>query len=336
MRRRSGVGGSPPQGLADPPLAENPLAPNFLNKINRKKRDEAHFIKMAKKSQKENIPSKVLNRADLMAGVKNLDRRIDDLSSFDVNTIEERFDAKITALTDKVNATLADVFGRDTPEYNTYSISSWSLDTLPHVMNGPKYPIPEVRKAYQKGIKDAITRLTSLRDFLEEKLKDLETTSPSKVEDVLRTETGRKVFIVHGHDELSRETVARFISALELDPIILHEQANQGNTIIEKLETHIRVDFAVVLLTPDDIGYPADDPKQARPRARQNVILELGLFLGSLSRKRVCALYKGDVEIPSDYSGVLFIPMDNAGAWKLKLAKEMKQAGMDVDMNKAI
>lgn len=73
-----------------------------------------------------------------------------------------------------------------------------------------------------------------------------------------------------------------------------------------------------------------------KKRARQNVILELGFFLGKLGRKRVCALYEEGVEIPSDYDGVIFVPLDKNGAWHLSLAKELKAAGLSIDLNKAI
>jgi hypothetical protein len=142
---------------------------------------------------------------------------------------------------------------------------------------------------------------------------------------------GRRVFVVHGRDEAAKEKTASVLTRLKMEPVILHQQADQGNTIIEKFEQHADVDFAVVLLTPDDMGGPDSD--QLRPRARQNVMLELGFFLGKLGRGRVCALHKGDVEIPSDYSGVLYIPMDEAGAWEIKIAKELKAAGIEIDGN---
>lgn len=289
-----------------------------------------------KKSKKAPPPSKALTIENLRAGVKKLSRRIEELRSFDVGTITERFDPKAQALTDKINSTIADIFGRDTPEYHDYSI--WSLDTLPLIVGGPEYPLPEVQEAYQKGINDAVTKLTSLRETLEEKIIDLEPQEAFHGEpDAQKVLPGnRQIFIVHGHDELAKQTVARFITKLELEPIILHEQPSGGRTIVEKLEAHTVVDFAVVLLTPDDVGHPADSPDVAKPRARQNVILELGLFLGTLGRARVCALYKGEVEIPSDYHGVLYIEMDDAGAWKLPLAREIKQAGIEIDMNKAL
>ena len=87
-------------------------------------------------------------------------------------------------------------------------------------------------------------------------------------------------------------------------------------------------------MTPDDVGGLAEEKVKLNPRARQNVILELGFFLGKLSRKHVCALYKEGVEMPSDYDGVLFIPMDKNDGWQLKLANEIKAAGIKIDMNR--
>lgn len=140
---------------------------------------------------------------------------------------------------------------------------------------------------------------------------------------------------MHGHDEAVKEAVARFISKLELEPIILHEQPSQGRTVVEKLEAHGDVGFAVVLLTPDDIG-GSKEPANLQPRARQNVVLELGYFLALLGRENICALYKGDLELPSDYLGVIYVPFDSGGGWRLTLAREIKAAGFPIDMNKAI
>jgi len=146
----------------------------------------------------------------------------------------------------------------------------------------------------------------------------------------------KNVFVVHGHDEATKQTVARFLEKLNLKPIILHEQPNRGRTIIEKFEDYSDVSFAVVILTPDDVGYLKDKPKDAKPRPRQNVILELGFFLGKLGRERVCSLYIGDIELPSDYDGVVYVAMDPSDGWKLKLAGEIKAAGIDVDLNRAL
>ncbi len=146
-----------------------------------------------------------------------------------------------------------------------------------------------------------------------------------------------KVFVVHGHDSLAKTEVARTIEKLGLEAIILHEQANEGKTIVEKFERDAsQVSVAVVILTPDDIGYPKNKPSEQKPRARQNVILELGYFSGVLGRSNVCVLYKGEVEIPTDYLGVVYIPLDDGGSWKFNLGKELKQAGLKVDLNNLI
>jgi predicted nucleotide-binding protein len=141
-----------------------------------------------------------------------------------------------------------------------------------------------------------------------------------------------KVFIVHGHAEGPREAVARFLEQLGLEPIVLHERANRGRTIIEKFEAHADVGFAIVLLTPDDEG--GRQGGKQHPRARQNVILELGYFIGRLGRSQVCALKAGDVELPSDILGVAWTPLDPGGAWKQRLAKELEAAGYGLDWNK--
>jgi predicted nucleotide-binding protein len=143
-----------------------------------------------------------------------------------------------------------------------------------------------------------------------------------------------KIFVVHGHDIAAKEAVARFLGKVELDAIILNEQPDRGLTIIEKFESHAaQVAFAVVLLTPDDLGAQAAAQSQ-NARARQNVIFELGYFVGKLGRGRVCLLCKGDVEIPSDLYGVIYTDMDAADGWKLKLAKELKAAGLVFDASK--
>ena len=147
---------------------------------------------------------------------------------------------------------------------------------------------------------------------------------------------GHDVFIVHGHDDSTKETVAEFVKSLGLHAVVLHEQPNSGRTIIEKFEAYSNVGFAVVLLTPDDIGASSKDRENLQPRARQNVILELGFFLGKIGREKVCVLYKEDVEIPSDYQGVLYTLFDSSGSWRPQLAKELKHAGFVVDLNKGI
>ncbi len=145
-------------------------------------------------------------------------------------------------------------------------------------------------------------------------------------------QVSKDVFIVHGHDEMAKLRVQNFLHKLGLTPIVLHEQLNQGRTIIEKLERESkRARFAIVLLSPDDKGCVASE-SDLKPRTRQNIIFEWGLFVGLLGREKVCALRVGSVEMPSDMHGVIWESMD--GPWESKVAGEMRAAGLAVDLNK--
>ena len=138
-----------------------------------------------------------------------------------------------------------------------------------------------------------------------------------------------KVFIVHGHNEERKETVAQLLRSLGLEVIILHEQPNLGRTIIEKLIHHSNVNYAVILLTSDDVGR-SNNETELKKRSRQNVILELGYFIGKLGRSKVCTLYEEGIELPSDYLGVLYIPFGNSDNWKDELLRELKAIGFKI------
>jgi len=141
-----------------------------------------------------------------------------------------------------------------------------------------------------------------------------------------------KVFIVHGHDNETKQEVARFIESIGLEAIILHEQASRSMTIIEKIEHYTNeVDFAIILYTPCDKGRGAKETNiPARDRARQNVVFEHGYLMARIGRKNVFALVKDEIETPSDISGVVYTPLDSSGGWKLELVKELKVCGYKV------
>ncbi len=190
-------------------------------------------------------------------------------------------------------------------------------------------------EAYRYGMVQAKVLLESMLDEIEDYWDDdtsSQTASPAQ--DMPEQLVSNRVFVVHGRSDGSRNTVARFLESLELEPVILQEQPSEGRTIIEKFEDHSGVGFAVILCTPDDVGALATEPDKLRPRPRQNVVLELGFFLGSLGRNRVCALLDGEMEMPSDYGGVQYVPLDGGEGWKLTLAREMRAAGMSIDMNR--
>lgn len=146
--------------------------------------------------------------------------------------------------------------------------------------------------------------------------------------------SNKKIFIVHGHDDAMKLDIANTLRQLDFEPIILNEQANKGQTIIEKIESNSDVGFAVILMSPCDEGYEKGYSKDVKPRARQNVIVELGYFVGRLGRERTFILKKENVAEPSDFSGVVYETYDSKGAWKMQMIKELKAAGYQVDANK--
>lgn len=141
-----------------------------------------------------------------------------------------------------------------------------------------------------------------------------------------------KVFIVHGHDGTLQQSVARLIEKQGINAIILAEQANRGRTIIEKFEDYADVGGAICLFTSDDFGRAKKDADD-KPRARQNVVLETGYFMGRLGRDHVVLLADNGVEMPSDLSGVVYT---NTGNWQFELLKELKEMGYSVDLNKLL
>jgi predicted nucleotide-binding protein len=145
----------------------------------------------------------------------------------------------------------------------------------------------------------------------------------------------KRVFVVHGHDDLLKTKTARFIEKLGYEAVILHEQASRGMTIIEKIEAHTEVGFAIVLYSPDDRGNTAAAAGSGEllPRARQNVVFEHGYLMAKLSRARVVPLVSGKVELPSDISGVVYVDDTN---WQFEIAKEMRAAGYEVDFNRLL
>lgn len=273
-------------------------------------------------------------------------RRIDELNAFDPSAVRDRFsDPDVTKLETAISSTLAAVFGEGTSEYRRY-INASSLDNGPIVMEsswisarGGGFDSDQSQEASRyltEGKAQALALLQQAVDALEEEIEFSQPENSAFETEAYTTERAktRRVFIVHGHDEGSREGVARYLEKIGFEPIILHEQANKGRTVIEKVEANSDVGFAVVLLTPDDEGRKVGGAMESR--ARQNVLLELGYFIGRLGRENVCAIRKNDVAVPSDFAGVVWENMDEAGVWKQALARELQAAGHDIDWNRVM
>ncbi len=154
----------------------------------------------------------------------------------------------------------------------------------------------------------------------------------------ISVESNRKVFVVYGHDGNARTQLEAMLRRWDLEPVIIDQLVSSGATIIEKLEEHTNeVSFGIVLATPDDIGYAKNNEDKKRYRARQNVVLELGMLLAKIGRSKVAILLSQaeDMEKPSDIDGLIYIPFkDNVEETKLSLAKEMQSNGYSLDISK--
>ena len=214
-------------------------------------------------------------------------------------------------------------------EYENFHYAKLTFEEMDG-MSAMGWSIPDLNglvSEYKSDMVNSIKSLEGIRDRLE--LFD-ESDTPERT-------FGDKIFVVHGHDEAAKHKIARFITDLDLTATVLDEQPSRGQTIIDKFEEHAEeAGFAIVLLTADDICTPKNKKDESKPRARQNVILELGYFLCGLGRERVRILYEESVELPSDIYGISYVPMDERGAWRLDLAREMVSVGMMVDMNKLL
>lgn len=258
---------------------------------------------------------------------------------------------KLTTLLDKIPLLLSQ--NADSPGFKTwerdakiamrnfYGASSEEYSRFNRIDFTPRQyyhgqPNSEFVDAFNQGMEEARLFLISRKDDWNV------STSSTVTQAVGLPKSSKLVFVVHGHNHGIKETVARFLTKLGLVPIILHEQPDQGRTVIEKFEKHADVSFAVAIFSADDLGASRSEisdkkplEQSLHPRARQNVVFEFGYFVGALGRKNVVAIVESGVETMSDYSGVLYIPFDAEDGWRLKLVKELKAAGLDVDANAA-
>lgn len=196
-------------------------------------------------------------------------------------------------------------------------------DTTPNLVTHPK--TQEILYQLEYALYIIIDDLNQKKEYI----------AHHEEETIRSSKTDNMVFVVHGHDEGAKQTVARFLEQCGFVAVILHEQADGGRTIIEKIEQYADVVFAIVLYTPCDIGREKNE-KRGTPRARQNVVFEHGYLIAKLGRERVCALVKQGVQTPGDIAGVVYKPMDSAGAWKTEILREMKSAGVVVDASKLL
>lgn len=187
-----------------------------------------------------------------------------------------------------------------------------------------------------KNIDKKIHRLDSIIERLELIPLAAGASAPEQLQ-AAPVSKGKKVFVVHGHDDAAKTNLEVFLHEVGLEPVVLHRQADQGLTVIEKFEKHSDVGYAFILLTPDEVAYLASDaqkPESERKvewRARPNVIFEFGYFVGKLGRSRVCCLYTGNVSLPSDVNGMIYKRYEKSiEEVGYSIIKDLKAAGYGV------
>lgn len=219
----------------------------------------------------------------------------------------------------RTEVVLRNVLGDANPIYSSFGAVRYSLSVYSSAT-----PQSSFDAARTRGVRQVIALLEAAKMEVE-----LSGGAPQPAPGT--TSAGSTVFIVHGHDDAAKHETARFIRDLTgNEAVILHEQANGGRTVIEKFEDYASdAGYAIVLATGDDVGR-SKSATDLQARARQNVVFELGFFFGALGRSRVAMLYEPSIEQPSDISGLVTIELDNAGAWKMLLAREIKAAGIGV------
>lgn len=195
-------------------------------------------------------------------------------------------------------------------------------------------------KNYRKEIEKISEELEEVSLFRSDEDRLLQTKIQKRLANLARDiyEQNRRIFIVHGRDIIMRDKVCALLGRLKLDYVILESEHNNGSTIIEKfLSNAAQCGYSIVLFSGDDVGKLNDSKADLKHRPRQNVILELGYFLGNIGRKNIAILHQTGVEIdkPSDFDGIVYEPFDEYGAWKGKLIKELKKANFYIDNNLA-
>jgi len=236
--------------------------------------------------------------------------------------------------------------GADTPEWGAFKIRTRNIVSQLLSENSPAMTLvnkgigartegngPDQFEIAQSNLLKALVMLSdTLKDDVFGELKKEKSKSSS-------ASLSNKVFVVHGHDRGLKTDVERFLHEVGLTPVVLHREADQGATIIEKFEKHSDVGYAFILLTPDELSYTIDqaekpeNERRTEYRARPNVIFEFGYFVGKLGRKRVCCLHKGEVSVPSDLNGLVYKKIDvSIDSQVYSIIKELKAAGYKINM----
>lgn len=253
-----------------------------------------------------------------MTDYEKLKALINEIDTLIINEVTSETPAFV-AWRSKTERFLLNKFGRNSYEHNTFINFDFTVYADP-------WDAPD--DAFINACRiDLMSAKAIFEDYLDE-MNDNSVVVDNKV--INENYDYSKVFIVHGHDEALKQAVARLIEKQNIKAVILHEQANQGATIIEKIEVHSDVNAAICLFTADDIGNQKNNDNMSN-RARQNVVFETGYFMGKLGRDHTIILTDRDVELPSDMQGVVYTDTAN---WQFSVLKELKAIGYKIDYNK--
>lgn len=259
-----------------------------------------------------------------------LQKRIDELDSLPQRTIKNDDLSEFNKWKLSAKATIENIFF-DT-KYLDFEKIRYIIMSLNYISDSQKI------EAHNNGLKKAKGMIESFIKEIEEFWEDeniVEVKQPKLIIEQpilkqIKKEKSKDIFIVHGHDDGLVAKVQLFLQKLSLNGIVLHEQANLGKVILEKLEHYTNVDFAIVLYTPCDLGKAKND-EELKARARQNVVFEHGYLIGKLGRENVAFLVDGNIETPGDISGAVYSSITNH--WQFDILKELKAVGYDVNAN---
>ena len=261
---------------------------------------------------------------------------------------------KLQTFRDRLTGKVSDAYKTKGNSYGKERFNSWrnqfekflkdelpgEEDNLKQKLNKNLWKSYKISNSSYNFWQEDSEKMISYIDSLILDIKNDEYESPKESDKSINSNNGKKtmldknsIFIVHGHNVAAKEQVARFVEKLGFDAIILHEQVSGGKTIIEKIKSNTNVGFAIVLYTPDDFkDVKTKSGKNLKPRARQNVVFEHGYLIAKIGRENVTAVVFDDVELPTDIRGIVYIKAE--GHWKNELAKEMKNAGYNIDYSK--
>lgn len=243
-----------------------------------------------------------------------------------------QFEKEFRIWDDYNNELLRSVFNNAENEYHNSYTNSGSMVGVHEVLLGANIYNHEYK------FKTSIQRIEAKLQELESLMKKAELIPIGEAEMPSRTVKSFSnsiqkptVFIIHGHDEEMKRSVQLFLNRGEIQDVVLHEQPDKNRTVIEKLiDEGSAADYVIALLSPDDVQ------EDGSMRARQNVILEIGYFIGKLGRERVRLLRREGTVIPSDLHGILYENYDKDGAWRIKILKEIQASGININIDKII